>query len=361
MAADLLIDRQGALGILTLNRPHALNALSLEMIRGLAAALADSAEDPAIGAVLIRAEGRTFSSGGDVLAILGFPPGAEFERYRRDYFAAEYALNYRIHAYPKPYVAIIDGLTIGGGCGLSLHGSHVVATERTLVSMPETMIGHFPDVGASWFLNRLPGELGVYVGLRGLRLAASDVVGLGLATHYLASERLPELVAALAEAPRLDRATVDAALASRISDPGPSIVAGRRERVDALFDGATVEAIVAALETAPESWAKAALGVLRQASPRSLKVTLKMLRDGRRLPIEEALPIEYRICVRVTGGADFREGVRAALIDKDNTPRWQPDRLEALDEAAVNAYFAPLSPIEPELNLAPSRPPPRRG
>ncbi len=348
---ELLIDRRGALGILTLNRLETANALSLGMIRGIASGLADFARDPKIGAVLIRAEGRTFSSGGDVLAILSYTPGPELERFRRDYFAAEYALNYRIHTYPKPYIAVIDGLTIGGGCGLSLHGSHVVASERTLISMPETTIGHFPDVGATWFLNRLPGEMGVYIGLKGLRLGASDAVALGLATHYVGSDHLPALSTALAGQTQLDAAAVDAILAGFVSDPGASALMSRQERVDKLFGGATVEAIVVGLETAKESWAEAALGVLRHASPRSLKVTLKMLREGRGLSIEEALRTEYRICVRVTGSHDFREGVRAALIDKDNRPHWQPDRLEALGEREVEAYFAPLAPAEPELDL----------
>lgn len=348
---ELLIARRGALGILTLNRPQANNVLSLRMIQALATALADFAQDAAVGAVMIEAKGSVFSSGGDVIGILSYPPGPEFEHYRREYFAAEYALNYRIHTYPKPYVAVIDGLTMGGGCGVSLHGSHVVATERALIAMPETAIGHFPDVGASWFLNRLPSEMGCYVGLRGLRLAARDAMALGLTTHYLRSERVPDLIGLLAAAPRLDRAAVDAVLERLGSEPTASTLTGRLARVDALFAGDTMEAIIGALETATEGWAKAALETLRCASPRSLKVTLKMLRDGRCLTIAEALRVEYRICVRITGSHDFREGVRAALIDKDGAPCWRPNRLEALDDDEVNAYFAPLAPAEPELDI----------
>src|SRR6266404_1927879 len=318
MPPELLIEPRSRLGILTLNRPQATNALSLEMLRGTLAALANFSCDPSVDAVLIRSEGRAFSSGGDLLEILSHPPRPAFEHFRRDYFATEYALNYHIHTFAKPYIAFIDGLTMGGGCGLALHGSHVIATERTLLSMPETSIGHFTDAGATWFLNRLPGQMGIYAGLRGLRLGPGDVVALGLATHFVPSPALGDLVEALTSASRLDRAVVDDLLARVAGKAAPSAMAARQGRVDALFAAPTVEGIADALANAKESWAEAALGILRHASPLSLKVTLRMLRDGRDLSIAQALCREYRICVRITGGPDFREGVRAALIDKDN-------------------------------------------
>lgn len=352
---ELLVETRGRLGILTLNRPQATNALSFEMLRGLTTALTEFALDPAVDAVLVRGEGRAFCSGGDLLELLALPAGPAFERGRRDYFATEYALNYRIHTFPKPYIALIDGLTMGGGCGVSLHGSHIIATERTLLAMPETAIGHFPDAGGSWFLNRLPGEMGVYAGLRGLRLSAADVVAFGMATNFVASSSLGSLIEALTDGSRrLDRQGVDDILTRFASKVGPSALAGRQARVDELFAASTVEGIAEALSSAKESWAEAALGVLQHASPLSLKVTLRMLQEAKNMPIAEALRQEYRICVRITGGRDFREGVRAALIDKDNTPHWQPARLELLEDAAVAACFAPLAPAENELAFASS-------
>ena len=348
-APELLVETRGRLGVLTLNRPQATNALSFAMLRGITTALAEFSLDPAIDAVLVRGEGRAFCSGGDLVEILSLPPGPAFERRRRDYFATEYALNYRIHTFPKPYIAVIDGLTMGGGCGVSLHGSHIIATERTLLAMPETAIGHFTDAGGSWFLNRLPGEMGVYAGLRGLRLSAADVVAFGMANHFVASSSLGSLVETLTDGSRLDRRAIDEALVRFAGKVAPSTLAGRQARVDELFSASTVEGIAAALSSAKESWAEAALGVLQHASPISLKVTLRLLREARNLPIAEALRQEYRVCVRITGGPDFREGTRAALIDKDNTPRWQPDRLELVDDAAVEACFMPLAPAEAEL------------
>jgi enoyl-CoA hydratase len=348
---DLLIETRGRLGILTLNRARAANALSFGMLQGLTTALAEMADSAAIDAVLIRSEGRSFCSGGDLVEILAQPAGPPFERRRRAYFATEYALNYQIHTFAKPYIAVIDGLTMGGGCGVSLHGSHIIATERTLLSMPETMIGHFPDAGATWFLNRLPGEMGVYVGLRGLRLSAADVVGFGLATHFVPSSSLAGLIDALAAAPRLTGQDVDGALSRFAGQVQASPTAARQARVDELFSAPTVEGIIAVLQTAKESWAEAALGVLQHASPLSLKVTLRMLREGRGLAIGDALRREYRICVRITGGHDLREGVRAVLIDKDDAPRWQPDRLELIDDRMIDEVFEPLAPEESELEL----------
>ncbi len=353
MAPELLVETRGRLGILTLNRPHATNALSFGMLRGLTAALREMADSPVVDAVLMRSEGRAFCSGGDLLEILAQPEGPGFERWRREYFATEYALNYRIHTFPKSYIAIIDGLTMGGGCGVSLHGSHVVATERTLMAMPETAIGHFPDAGATWFLNRLPGEMGVYAGLRGLRLSAGDVAALGLATHFVPSTNIGALLDALVSAPRLDRNHINEVLSRFVAKAKTSPMVGRQARIDELFSAPTVEGIVDALRTAKESWAEAAFSVLQHASPISLKVTLRMLREGRTLAIDEALRQEYRICVRITGGHDFREGVRAALIDKDNSPRWRPDRIDLVSERMVDEVFAPLEEPESELELGP--------
>ncbi len=348
---EILTERRGALGILTLNRPKALNALNLGMIDLIEAAMRPWAEDPRIGGVLIRgAGGRAFCAGGDVRRI-GTAPREEAEPATRSFFAREYRLNHRIHTYPKPFVALIDGITMGGGCGLSLHGSHVVATERTMLAMPETVLGLFPDVGASWFLNQLDGEMGVYLGLSGVRLHANDLTALGLASHHVTSDRLDTVIEDLAAERMLDSESIEAVLDRHATAPGDALVADRFERIDTLFAGATVEAVAGALESAPEDWAQEALATIRRASPSSLKVTLRELRQGRGKGLAELLRIEYRLAVRSALSHDFREGVRAILVDKDNKPRWQPDRLDAVDDAAVERYFAPFADPGEELVL----------
>jgi enoyl-CoA hydratase len=349
--AEVLTETQGGLGVITLNRPKALNALSLGMIEVIEAALARWAGDDKIAAVLIRGAGeKAFCAGGDVRAIATVDGSPETERLKRLFFAAEYRLNYHIHTYPKPFLALIDGITMGGGCGLSLHGSHVIATERTALAMPETVLGLFPDVGATWFLNRLPGEMGVYLGLSGVRLRANDLVALGMATHFVPSAAAPALIEDLAATP-LDEASIAAVLARHAGDPGAAMVATRRSEVDQLFAGATVEAIMADLGDAGQDWAGAALQTMHRASPTSLKLTLRQLRGGRTLNLAQMLRIEYRLAVRCTTGHDFPEGVRAILIDKDNAPRWQPARLEDLDAASVEAYFWPFAEPRDELDL----------
>jgi enoyl-CoA hydratase len=351
-SAQLRVLRRNALGMIELNRPNAHNALSFAMLRSFTASFAAFEADPTIGAILIRGDGRAFCAGGDVEAIASMRGGPEFERMRRDFFAAEYRINRRIHTCQKPCIALIDGITMGGGCGLSLHGSHVVTTERTSLSMPEMAIGHFPDAGGTSFLNRLPGEMGVYVALRGLRLNGAEVMALGLGTHYVNSAQLPMLIDALATEPGLDRETTTPILDRFRTDPGKALLPSRRQRIDELFGGATLEDIVDALGTAKENWAVAALDALGLGSPTSLKVALRQLREGRGLGIDAALKVEYRIAVRITGSDDFREGVRAVMIDKDNAPRWRPDRLEAVTPEAVDCFFAPLAPEEPELEFA---------
>jgi enoyl-CoA hydratase len=349
---EILVETRGRLGIVTLNRPKALNALSLGMIRALDRALDHFAADPAIDAVAIRGAGeKAFCAGGDVRALVLTPAGPEKEQLARDFFAEEYRVNHKIHTYAKPFVALIDGVTMGGGVGLSVHGSHRVATERTLFAMPETALGLFPDVGATWFLNRCPGEMGIYLGLAGVRLKAADALALGLATHYVTTDRLEVLVAALAAQARLDHATVDRLLAAASADAGPNVVAGRQAGVDRAFAGESVEAIVRALEAEPAEWAQEALHTLRRASPTSLKTTLRQLRAGRGLDIKEMFRIEYRLAVRSVDGNDFPEGVRAILVDKDNKPNWRPSRLEAVDDAAIDRLFAPFDAPGAELSF----------
>ncbi|HLY58799.1 MAG TPA: enoyl-CoA hydratase/isomerase family protein [Stellaceae bacterium] len=346
------VTQQGRLGVLTLDRPQALNALTLEMIETLDAALRNFAQDAAIDAVLIRSTGdRAFCAGGDIKPIAVAPPGPTLDRARRAFFAGEYALNYWLHVYPKPVLTLMHGITMGGGCGLAMNAQYRIATERSLAAMPETMLGLFPDVGATLFLNELPGEMGLYLGLTGTRLRAGDLVALGMATHYVAGASVPDLVGMLAAADPLAPAVIDSVLARVAADPEPPVVISRQGRIDALFAGASLGEIVAALEAAPEDWAQEALASLRGGSPTSVATTFRQLRGCAGLPPAEVFRMEYRLAVRLSGRADFREGVRAVLVDKDRMPRWLPATLEKIDPDAIESLFAPLAPAEPELDL----------
>jgi enoyl-CoA hydratase len=338
-AEDILFERRGGLGLIRLNRPQALNALTLDMTRRLDRALKGWAADPEIRLVAIRGAGdRAFCAGGDVRALYKEGPGSP---YTQIFYREEYALNRNIFRFPKPYVALIDGIVMGGGVGISAHGSHRVVTERTVFAMPETGIGLFPDVGATWLLSRCPGEAGIYLGLTGARIRAADLISLGLAEAMVPSDRLDAVEAALSEV--RTRAEIDALLRVHAADPGAPELGPHRATIDRCFAEPTVERILEALDAEGTEWARATAATLRTKSPTSLKVALKQLRLGRALPdFEAAMRLEFRLVQHFMGGGDFFEGVRAVVIDKDQRPRWSPDRLEAVSEAAVAAYFAPL-------------------
>jgi len=342
--AEVRVERRGAMLLVTLDRPRSLNALTLGMIEALDAVLAVAAEDATVGAVAIRGAGeRAFCAGGDVRAL--WEAGRSGAPLIRDLYWREYRLNRRIARFPKPYVALIDGIVMGGGVGVSFHGSHRIVGDRAVFAMPETAIGFFPDVGAGWLLPRCPGRVGLYLGLTGARLGPADVVHAGLATHYLPSSQLGHLIERLPEAAgRPDG--LDALLAAAAKPPEPSPLASRREAIDRCFSGGTVEAILAALAAEDGAWAGEAAASLRQASPTSLKVTHRHLSTAYH-DLEAVLRAEYRVTGHFMQGNDFYEGVRAAIIDKDRRPRWRPDRLESVDEQQVAAYFAPLD--EPDL------------
>ena len=344
-AEDILLERRGRMGLVRLNRPQILNALTLEMTRRLDRALKDWAADPQVSLVAIRGVGpRAFCAGGDVRALYEAGPCSPSTEI---FYREEYALNRRTFRFPKPYVALIDGVVMGGGVGVSAHGSHRVATERTLFAMPETGIGLFPDVGATWLLSRCPGQTGLYLGLTGARIPAADLKALGLAEAMVPSAWLDVLEANLAEA--RTSVEIDALLDRYKADPGEETLAAHRAAIDRCFAAPTVEAILSALEAERTDWARSTAETLRGKSPTSLKVSLRQLRLGRTLPdFEAAMRLEFRLMQRFMAGGDFFEGVRALLIDKDQRPRWLPDRLESVTEAAVDAYFAPL---ERELEL----------
>ena len=354
---EILLGPSGGVATLTINRPQALNALSLANYRRIAPALAEWAKDPTVHAVVVRgAGGRAFCAGGDVRAIweAGRAPDADAEA-TAVFFREEYRLIHAIHRFPKPYIAVIDGITMGGGAGISVNGAFRIATEHTLFAMPETGIGLFPDVGATRFLNRCPGEVGRYLGLTGARLGAADALYCGFATHFVPRDRVDPLLAALA-ASRWETgrgfAQAEAVLAAFAADPGAPTLAALRGPIDRSFAGDTVEEILdtlaaeAASEGADAAWAAETRTRLLAKSPTSLKVTLRQLRTGREYDLDQALQLEYRLTHRFMAGHDFYEGVRAVVIDKNQAPRWRPATLAEVDDAAVAAYFAPIGARE---------------
>lgn len=343
-AASVLTNEVNNCGILTLNRPKALNALNLETVRTILPIM--QRWETSRSLVILKSDHpKAFCAGGDVRALTTEPSA-----YGQQFIRTEYTINHLIGTYRIPFVALIDGITMGGGVGLSVHGRYRVATERTVFAMPETLIGLFPDVGGSHFLPRLAGQLGMYLGLTGARLKGADVLGAGIATHYCPSERLADLQADLIVC-RND-ADVQRVLA-RVCDSAPPAftLAPIREQIDRCFAGETVEEIVQQLERDGSEWTKGALKQLRSASPLSLKVSHRLLREGAGRTLAECLRTEFRLACRYVGTAgegDFGEGVRALLIDKDNAPKWRYDALEQVDGRSVGGFFEPLGAGHPE-------------
>ena len=337
MSEEILVARDGGLGRLTLNRPQALHALTTVMCSTCITVLSDWRRDPAVQAVLIDHSGeRGFCAGGDIRMLAD--SGADDGRLARAFFFTEYRLNHLLFSYPKPVIAVMDGITMGGGVGLSAPARYRLATERTTFAMPETGIGLFPDVGGGWFLPRLPGRIGLWLALTGARIKAADCLHAGLASHHVPSERLPELKAALAENP----SDIEALLAQFHVDPGPAPLLAHRAELDAAFGQGSVEAILAALE-AGSDWARAQALALRTKSPQTLKVAFRQLALGLAAPDFAAnMAMEYRIGARVVQRHDFLEGVRAVIVDKDNAPKWDPATLEGVGEDLLDAIFAPL-------------------
>ncbi len=349
MSNDVLFEKRGPLGLITLDRPRALNALSLEMIRAIRPQLDTWAKTPSVRAVVIRGAGdKAFCAGGDVRAVaasMGQPVPKGQEPLSRSYFREEYALNHQIHYYEKPYLAFVDGISMGGGLGLSRHGSHRIASERLVFAMPETAIGFFPDVGGGWFLPRFPGQVGTYLALTGARGTAADAMWTHYATHYVEHMRLESLLDALmavdwSEAPAHEVA--NRVVGSFISDSGPAPLQAYREAIDRCFAKDRVEDILTALAAEGTEWAETTRATLLRMSPTSLKVTLRQLRKCRSLTYDEIIAYEYRLSQRVSVLPDFREGIRAVLVDKDHSPRWSPATLAEVRDEEVEACFAPL-------------------
>ena len=338
LESEVLTRVESGVGRITLNRPKALHALNRAMCETMIEALLAWRTDDAVKSVLIDHAGeRGFCAGGDIRMIAESGAGDASEA--RAFFKVEYRLNHLMFEYPKPITAIVDGIVMGGGVGISEPADVRIATERTTYAMPETGIGLFPDVGGGWFLPRLPGQTGVWLALTGARLKAADTVALGIHTHFVPSERVEALKTALL-AHAAEPQTVADTLAS---DPGAAPTAAHRAAIDRLFAFDTVEGIFAALEADGSEWALAQLATLKTKSPQSLKVTLRQLRLGATLPpFADNMALEYRLGGRVVRTHDFQEGVRAVVIDKDNAPRWSPAALPGVSEADLDALFAPL-------------------
>ncbi len=332
--SEILFERRGGLGVVTLNRPRALNALNRGMAEGFLARLGAWAGDDSVGAVVVRGAGeRAFCAGGDVRAI---QQAGDQMAFGSAFFAAEYRLNRAIFRFPKPYIALMNGFVFGGGAGLSLHGTQRIVTDDTQFAMPETLIGLFADVGASHFFSAMARPVARYLAISGARLGAADCLELGLATHYRPAATLGDLVDELAAGP-LDAATIGAVIGD-----GRPVAAGDlaadQDAIERCFGVATVAEMVAAVARESGGWAEKLQGVLDAASPTSLELVWRELdRAADLATFEDHMRMEYRLAVFCLGHGDFAEGVRAALVDKDRRPRWRPAVLEQVDTAAIEA------------------------
>jgi enoyl-CoA hydratase len=338
--SDVIIRREGRAGRITMNRPQALNALTYPMVVAIDKALKAWASDDEIALVILDgAGGRALCAGGDVRALYDSVP-QHGTVLTRKFWSDEYALNAYIGRYPKPYVAFMDGFVMGGGIGLSGHGSHRIVTERSQLAMPETGIGLIPDVGGTWLLANAPGETGIYLGLTGERMRGAGTIYAGFADTFVSSARLTDLANELAH----ETGNVDDIIARFAETPPASDLVAHVRDINAAFGFDSVEEIRAALTAMDSDWARKTLAILDQRSPLALKLTLAAIRNARTLPsLEEALNVEYRLVLRMTEHGEFLEGVRALLVDKDKSPKWNPPRLEDISNEQVAAFMAPLS------------------
>lgn len=334
---EVLFENRGAIGLITLNRPKALNALTHAMCVEMKPQLDAWAGDATVRSVVIRGAGeRAFCAGGDIRAL--YESGKAGTPYALDFYRDEYILDATIKHFPKPYIALIHGIVMGGGVGVSVHGSHRVAGEAAMFAMPETGIGLFPDVGGSYFLPRCPGQIGMYLALTGARLRTADTLYAGVATHFVPTAKWETLIGQL-----VDGTAPDDALKS-LSDKVPGdFLSEHRAAIDRVFGGNSIEEILAALDAEHTDWAKDTAATIRAKSPTSLKITFRQIREGAKLEFDECMQMEFRMVNRIIAGHDFYEGVRATIIDKDGAPKWKPAELSKVGEADVQAYFAPLN------------------
>lgn len=338
MSDAVLTVVEGKIGRIRLNRPKAIHALTTAMCRAILDALAVWRADPAVEAVMIdHVEGRGFCAGGDIRMLAD--SGARYGAEARAFFHAEYRMNHALFTYAKPTVAFMDGITMGGGVGLACPCDFRVATENTRFAMPETGIGLFPDVGGGWYLSRLPGRMGRYLALTGHRLDGAECLALGLATHYLPSDRLDEAKTRIAADPQ----GIAAILGELAVPPSDARILAHCDTIDRLFASDVLEDIYAALEADGGEWAAKTLAILKTKSPQTMKVSLRLLHEGATMPtFEDEMRQEYAVGAHVVQRHDFLEGVRAVIIDKDNAPCWDPATPEGVTDHVIDQIFAPL-------------------
>ena len=339
MTDEVLIRVEGSVGRITLNRPKALHALTTAMCAAMTDALLAWRDDPVVKLVLLDHAGeRGFCAGGDIRMLAD--SGARDGKDAREFFFIEYRLNHLLFEYAKPVVVIMDGVTMGGGVGLSMPAGYRVATGATTLAMPEPGIGFFPDVGGGWFVPRMPSHIGTWLALTGGRIKAADCELIGVATDFVESGKVEALKAAIVA----DPAAVDRLLTEYEGDAGRPPLAAHQDEIDKIFGADTLEEILAGLKAAGTEWASEQLKVLATKSPQTMKVALRQLRLGGKMEsFAENMTMEYRIGARVVQRHDFIEGVRAVIVDKDNSPRWNPPTPEGVSEAMLDEIFAPLT------------------
>jgi len=348
MTSDILFETKGAWGVVTLNREKALNALNWDMVKAMRAELTKWAGDKSVKAVMVRGAGdRAFCAGGDIRWL--HDTAKEDPAYACEFFREEYRNNSLIYHFPKPYVALIDGIVMGGGVGISVHGDFRVAGDATLFAMPETGIGLFPDVGGGHFMPRLHDGLGLYYALTGARAKAADCMAAGVATHYVAADDYAAMEADLLNARLGDHAHADieTVLDNHAGDPGHAAVNDQRENIARLFQGhETLDSLMTALANDDSDFAAECVKTLSRMSPTSMRLTFEQMKRGHEHDFDEVMKMEFRMVRRVMEGHDFFEGVRAQILDKDRNPQWAPPSLKEIDDKDVAHYFDDLGDSE---------------
>ncbi|VDM41549.1 unnamed protein product [Toxocara canis] len=350
-ANEVIVSAVNGKRVITLNRPRALNALNLPMVRSLYPKFKKWNEEGGVSLVIIKGAGdKAFCAGGDVVSVTkSYKANDPAQTVHKDFFREEYLLNHQIGVCKVPFIALIDGITMGGGCGLSVHGKFRVATERTMLAMPETALGLFPDVGGSYFLPRLSHYLGQFIALTGYRLNGADVCHSGIATHFVPSSSLVDLENELMKLPNSE--VSNERVGEVISKFRPTTIPKFSlepllSKIESVFSANTVEEVVERLRKSDSDFARKQLAVLAKMSPTSMKITLRQLQEGAKMKFNEVFTMEYRLTQNIMKGHDFHEGCRAILIDKDRKPVWKPATLEEVTPQILDAYFAPLPPSD---------------
>ncbi len=339
---EVICEVVNRVGVITLNRQDRYNALSLPMIRTIDSQLEQWATDDQVALVVIRSNSDAFCAGADMASFYDALSDPD-PTLMRDYFREEYILNHHIYQYPKPYISMLNGRVRGDGIGLSFYGSHRIVTEQAEIILSETDIGFIIDGGATWFLSRFPGRVGWHIGLSGVALQAADALYTGLGTHYIPSDKLTELEQRLAKLPGDNiESEIDTVLNDMHEECGASSFETYQESIDRVYNAESIEEILCRLARRDEPWKEETLEQMLQRSPTALKAVLRLITAGRRLDFVQSLELEYRVSQNVMRNHDFREGIRARIIERDNNPRWHPDLPEAVSTAMIDNFFMPL-------------------